>query len=452
MKRVLLVGIVVGLLGCEDEDGISGFVPIGGVDTGAEVTMDASLNADVSADVVVYDADTVDVPTASSLDASPDGAPDAPPPLVATHTGTIEILDVRLRNMRGPGVDGYGVSLHVAFNENAQIVAPFMEESANVLDRCKAWQYTPSQWAMTVGSDEGPVQITATDGSPAFPPCLFTTGVGYTCPDTASSGVGGSLTSTGAPAASSLFVASGNATFGAEDVGRYLRLANTGVSALNSSFPIVAIVNATTVVVSTGAGINLTLPASATFVTLAGAGPMPGASADTFFTNTENLTVAKATSANFDAFPANAGFILASGIGDDFALGTAGGKVLPTQIPLDGSAFTIGCDSTADCGQAVGSVLELLTTDAPLGTSPFSFPAAITKSIRIRCVKVGATQITVPAAYSALLSAASSGATRIQTRFMRLNLAGAGNQSGAPNVTNIAAGHAELGYTTVPQL
>jgi hypothetical protein len=454
MKRILLVGICVGLLGCEDEDGVSGFVPIGGVDAGSEVVVDAAVSIDVSVDAVVSiaDANNSDVPADSSVDAAPDVAPDAPLPLVATHTGTIEILDVRLRNMGGLGVDGYGVSLRVAFNENAQVIGPFMEESPSAIDGCKAWQYTPSQWAMTLGKDEGPVQITATDGSPAFPPCVFIAGLGYICPDTASSGVGGTFSSTGAPAGTSLFSAGGATTFGAEDVGRYIRFSATGVSSLNTAFPIVAIVNATTVAVSTGAGINLTLPVAATFVTIAGVGPMPGAMPDTFFSNTEKLTVAKASSANFEAFPANVGFTGAQGIGDDFTLGTANGKVLPTQIPLDGSAFTIGCDSAADCGQALGTVVEIVTTDAPLGASPFSFPAVVTKRVRVRCVKVGAYQVTVPAAYSALLSPASSGATRIQTRFMRLNQSGAVNDSGAPNRTNIGAGHAELGNTTIPQL
>jgi hypothetical protein len=327
-----------------------------------------------------------------------------------------------------------------------------MQESTSAVDGCKLWELTPSQLAASVGGDEGAVQVTATDGTPVFPPCIFAgAGVGYVCPDAASSGLGGTLSATGAPPGTSLFTSAGAATFGAEDVGRYLHLGATGVSSLNTIFPIVAVVSSTTVVLATGASISLVLPPAARFTTLAGQGPMPGATPDTFFTNTERLTVAKPASANFDAFPANTGFPGSNGIGDGFTLGTADGKVLPTSIPTDGSAFTIGCDDAPSCGTALGTVVDIVTTDAPLGASPFSFPPPVTRRVQIRCIKVAARSVTVPAEYAAHLARAMSGATRIRTQFSRVNQAGAQNVTPPPNVATIAGGHAEVGFVTLPQ-
>lgn len=287
------------------------------------------------------------------------------------------------------------------------------------------------------------------------PPCrypdhLLTFCTSLSSPDVASSGVGEKLNAMGVPAGTSLFIACSD-KFGSEDVGRHVRLSNTGVSYLNTNFSILVVLDAKTVLLATGAGINLVLPIAATFTTLAGAGPGPSSNPSAYVPF--SITVGKAASVDFDAFPTNTGFTDNSNdIGDSFTLGTSNGKVLPNQIPVDGSAFTMGCDSAADCRQALGFTVDIVTTDVPLGASPFSFPAMVTKRVHVRCVQVGASTVIVPAAYSARLKQSTSGATRMSVRFIRANQAGATNLSGAPNVTNIAGGRAELGFTTFPQL
>jgi hypothetical protein len=129
----------------------------------------------------------------------------------------------------------------------------------------------------------------------------------------------------------------------------------------------------------------------------------------------------------------------------------ANGKVLPTSIPTDGSAFTLGCDDAPSCGTALASIVDIITTDAPVtGLSPFSLPSPVTKRVQIRCIKIGATTVTVPTGYAARLAAAMSGATRIRVQFSRVNAAGAQNATLAPNTTNIVGGHGEYGFVTLP--
>lgn len=390
----------------------------------------------------------------AAIDAPVDAPIDAP---VATHSGTISVFDVVLRNMGGAGVDGHGIQVGISFTDNAAVNAPIMQESPSPIDGCKLWEYDmPAEFAANLGGDEGAVQITAGDGSPVFPACIYAgASTGYICPDTASSGTGGVLAPASAATATFTVPAGSSAVFGAEDAGRYLKLGSTGVAALDTAFPIVAFVSANTVVIA-GTNATLTLPVAATFTTLAGVGPVPaGGTAPTDpMGDGENLTFAKAAGTHFEAFPANLGFGGAAGIGDVFTLGTANGKVLPTSIPTDGSAFTVGCDDAGSCGTALGSILNIVTTNAStLGVpSPFYFPTG-TRRIQIRCIKVGATTITVPAAYSAHLTRAMSGANRIQATFIRTNQAGAMNMTGAPNQALIAGGHAEVGFTTVmPQM
>ncbi len=380
---------------------------------------------------------------------------------VATHSGTISVFDVRLRNQGGAGVDGHGIQVGISFNDLSMTLPPLMEESANPLDGCKLWEYTPAQVVANLGTDQGPVQLCGPgaqfgcpgSGAPTFPPCVFAGAtVGYICPDTASSGSanGAVFASPGTSLTSMTLTAP---AFGAEDVGRYIRFAGTGNAVLDNAgpLPIVMVPGAGAGAVVVFAGVEVVAtPTAGTFTTLAGVGPIPGAPASGFLANDEMITFRKPASADFSAFPANLGFGGAGGIGDAFTLGTAGGKVLPTSVPTDGSAFTIGCDDAGSCGTALGSILNIITTDGTLGASPFSFPPPVTKRVQIRCIKVGDTTITVPAAYSARLARAMSGANRIQTTFIRSNQAGTTSTSGAPNSVLIAGGHAEVGFVTVP--
>lgn len=406
---------------------------------------------DDGTDAVQIDAPNPDAPT----DAPPIDAP------TATHAGTISVFDVRLRNQGGAGVDGHGIQVGISFIDLASAQQPIMEESpGNPTDGCKLWEYTPAQLVASFGADQGPVQIcgpgtqfTCPAGGPnTFPACVFVANVGYVCPDLASSGsaTGVVLAAAGA-SATQMTVTS--ALFQDTDVGRYIRFSGTGTG-LDAAGPLPIVMRPAagggTVIIFAGVAVTATLT-TGTFQTLAGVGPIPGAPASGFLADNEMITFQKAASANFEAFPANLGFSGANGIGDAFTLGTMNGKVTPTTIPTDGSAFTVGCDDAAACGTSLGSILNIITTDATLGASPFSFPPPVTKRVQIRCIEVGATTITVPAAYSARLTRAMSGGTRIQATFIRSNQAGATNMSGPPNTVLIAGGHAEVGFTNIPQ-
>ncbi|KAB2910706.1 MAG: hypothetical protein F9K40_02060 [Kofleriaceae bacterium] len=393
--------------------------------------------------------------------------PDAMPPTdaaTATHAGTISVFDVRLRNQGGAGVDGHGIQVGISFVDLATAQQPIMEESpGNPTDGCKLWEYTPAQLVASFGSDQGPVQVcgdgpgaqfTCAQAGNAFPPCVFMAGVGYICPDAASSG--SAMGATFASPATSLTAMTTTTVnkFNALDVGRYIRFSGTGNAILDNAgpLPIVDVPTAGMGAVVVFAGVEVTAaPTTGTYTVLAGVGPIPGAPATGFLADNEMIKFEKAASANFEAFPANVGFTGAGGIGDAFTLGTMNGKVTPTSIPTDGSAFTVGCDDAAACGTALGSILNIITTDATLGPSPFSFPPPDEKRVQIRCIEVGATTITVPAAYSARLTQAMSGGTRIQATFIRSNQAGATNMSGPPNTVLIAGGHAEVGFTNIPQ-
>jgi hypothetical protein len=414
---------------------------------------------DDGSDAVQIDARPIDGPP---IDTPTDGPS-------ATHAGTISIFDVRLRNQGGAGVDGHGIQVGATFLDLATAQQPIMEESpGNPTDGCKLWEYTPAQVVASFGVDQGPIQICgpgaqftcptppATTPPPTFPACIFQAGAGYICPDVASSGSANGVVFAPAGASATQMTVT-SALFQATDVGRYIRFSGTGNAVLDGAGPLPIVMvpgpGGGMVIIFAGVAVTAT-PTAGTFTTLAGVGPIPGAPAGGFMSDTEMVTFAKAASANFQAFPANLGFSGAQGIGDSFTLGTAavGGvaKVLPTTIPTDGSAFTVGCDDTAMCGAALGSILNIITTDGTLGASPFSFPPPVTKRVQIRCIEVGATTITVPAAYSARLARAMSGANRIQTSFIRSNQAGTMNTSGPPNQVLIAGGHAEVGFTTVP--
>lgn len=414
---------------------------------------------DIDAPPAPIDGPTIDTPT--PIDAPNIDAPSIDAPPVANYSGTISVVEARLKNMGGAGVDGHGVQIGVSFINDSTAVPPIaMTAGATTTSGCFVWRYTVAQLATTLGNDQGAVQVNVGDGSPTFPACIFQPGAGYICPDTASSGVGGTL-AVGPSAGTSTFTGAtfaGGGGFSAEDVGRYIRLSGTGVAALDTAFPIVAVVSASTVVVA-GASVALTLPAAATFTTLAGVGPIPVASFDPL-ADADTITATKtgAGTPDVDNFADRTLSVGGPSVGDNFTLGTGPSsttptinKVLPTAIPLDGSEFVIGCDSTAECGTSIGSLINIVTTDAPVtGLSPFGFPTPVATRTQVRCVTLSSRDVRVPAEISAFLRPSSSSATRIQTTFIRGNFGPIGDVNGPTATTNFLGGHAEVGFTTVP--
>jgi hypothetical protein len=312
---------------------------------------------------------------------------------------------------------------------------------------------TAAEIAGSVGVNEGSVQFTVNNGgapaNPVFPACIHAgPGVGYICPDPSSSQAITAVNSvTLGPAGNGLTllsVAAGTATFAAEDVGRYVKFAGTGNPGLDAavaSFPIVALgPSANQAVLGTSASITAALTAG-TVTTLGGAGPFPmlpdpgqladGASATAVLTPGGGNHFAATT-------------VTYGNVGDDFTMDATNAGTL-RNLPLDGSAFTVACET---CGTAIGTVLNITTTDGSLAgiTSPFAMPPPATKRVNIRCAEVGASMIMVPANVSAFLM--SSGATRIQTNFVR-------GTFGAPSPANaglasVISGHAMVGFTTAP--
>ncbi len=424
---------------------------------------------------------------------------DAPPleidaSVLASHSGTISVFEVGLLGAASEGFApntqiGQGVQIRAIFLDLASAEAPLMEEMPGGLEGCKAWDYTTAEAAAAIGVGQGPISVTVADNAPGtnleiqFPPCDFAPGLGYICPDSASSGsaVGIDLTGVGAglTAAAQLTLPGASAhTFDASDeaFGRFVKFSGTGNATLDdpaSAFPITAFTGARSITIGLplGTGTNLPTLTAGTMTTLGGTGPQPAKADPGFLADTGaggappgvNVLFGHAESTDFNAFPATLGFTSVRGIGDDFALGTgpddgAAGpnKVLPTAIPTNGTAVTVGCDGghqsplPANCGIALGSVLDIETTNAtiPGGSSPYYFPAPSGgggRRVHVRCVRIGPGQLTVPTAYSALIM--TSGATRIRATFLRSELVGFTNTTGLPNSVQIAAGHGIVGFT-----
>lgn len=393
---------------------------------------------------------------AAPADAGADAPVDAA--LEATHNGTITVLQAELFNS-SYDLYGNGTQVGVSFTDNSMTLAPTAEEQPGQLTGCKAWVYdlkNPDHVAALAaddGVDQGTVEVTVEDGSPEFPLCGFSTAAEeYLCADGTSSGGGGTFATTfggnPAPTGTSYFTATGEATFQASDVGRYVsfRAVTTPSATLNTLVPIVGRVSDTTIVLGTGVPIAGDLNTGAMYTTLAGIGPIPlTTSHASSLADADEVTVelTASTGAVFESFTRTF-----TGIGDSFELGTKADKVLLNDIPTTGAEFTIGCDSEKACGAADGSLLSITTTDANVaGLSPYAFPDATETFVELRCAQFGEETLTVPAEFSEYLM--KSGATRIKAQFIRGKFQLVENEDGAPNTTTVIAGHVAVGFTDV---
>ena len=383
---------------------------------------------------------------AQNIDAAP----------VQTFSGTVSVVEARLKNMGGAGIDGHGIQIGVSFNDNLLAPPPIdMTPNASTTNGCFVWRYDATQIAGLVGSNQGAVQINIGDNDPTFPACVFTAPSGtnpggYSCPDAASSGTMGSLTMLSAGTSLFTIAATDPATFGTEDTGRYLFIGPP----VNKAIPIALFMTSKTAVV---AGLGLTLAGPLAFQTLAGVGPVPDLAAGmprSFLADADTATVTKTGGTQVDDFTARTLSIGGPDVGDDFTLGTANSasapampKVLPTAIPTNGSEFVVGCDNAGACGTAVGSLINITTTNATSFSSPFDFPAGTSRT-QIRCVTLGSNEVRVPASIAAHLRPSESGATRIQVTFIRGNFGPIPDMTPPGGTTNFLGGHAEVGFTT----
>lgn len=380
---------------------------------------------------------------------------DAPPPIDAreidappavTYSGTISLLEAAILN---PGTSGtffgQGVQAGISFSASDTVPAPVMEEQAGPLG-CKVWVYNQAQAiASSLGIDEGPVQFNspAASGTALYPTCVYQAGAGYICPETTTQSTGGIIAA--GPQAGLATLTDTDVTYTAGNTAnRYVRISGATNAANNGVFPIVAIGAATTIVYANPAFVAETIPAAGFHINLAAVGPTPAAPDPGFLLDTASVEFAHTTAgAHIGAFTSTT--TAAGSVGDDFSIPLADANRL-NALPRDGSAFTFSCN-TGDCiapASGSGLLINIVTTDgSTAGQSPFAMPVPATRRVQVRCAQLGATSITIPAAYSAFLTPAmTNNATRIQATLIHPTLMGAG----PANVTSIS-GHAIVGFT-----
>jgi hypothetical protein len=389
----------------------------------------------------------VGVPTIDA-DTTPDapGAPDASIDATAapSYSATISIQEVSVNGV--PQV-GQGLQITASFNQNGAVGTLLFDEMPGSPLGCEVTEYTAAEAAADVGLDEGALTITSTDGDPIIPTCTFIPTRGYMC--IGGAGAGGTISA--GPMAGLWVFTDTEVMNSAEQVGRYISISGAVNAGNNGAFPVVAAAGANSLVFASAnpATMAETLPGAATFTLVAGAGPIPGAVSPGFLEDDDIIQVDLAPGGgnHFDpiseTFPATV-----AGVGDEFTLDTASQMTI-SQIPTDGSAFTIGCDGAGgSCNTAFGSVMTITTTDGDVtGLSPLTMPLPTTIRRVIRCAAIGATHVDVSDTVSAFIQ--SSGATRIQVAFLRDGLQqGANSVSTTVATWNVVAGHGVIGFTT----
>lgn len=401
-----------------------------------------SVNTPIDASVTDPDAASID---AQEIDAREIDAREIDAPPAVTYGGTISVLEAALLN---PGTSGtffgQGVQASITFTQSDQVPAPMLEEMPGSPLGCKAWVYTPAQTiAATVGIDEGQVNVRSPAGTSTnlLAPCVFTAGVGYTCPHNGTLSTGGTIAA--GPAAGTATLTDTDVTFDLDNTtNRYVRISGATNAANNGVFPIVgfSIVAPNTIVYANPAFVAETIPAAGFHINLSGVGPTPGAIDPGFLLDTASVDFVKAAGGGDHIAAFTATTTAGGSVGDDFTLPLADLNAL-NALPRDGSAFTISCPTCVTPAGGSGTLINIVTTDAPTaGLSPFSLPAPVTERVQVRCAALGQNAVTVPAAYSAFLMRA--GITRIQATLIRPTLMGGGPSS----VTSIS-GHAIVGYT-----
>ena len=380
---------------------------------------------------------------AARIDAAIDAPTDAAPP--PPFSGTFSIVESERIQAGVTASFGQGLQVTMAFHDGSMLPAPVMEEQAGPLG-CKAWQYTPAQAAhASLGQGEGAVTLTFTGGTspatpPAMPPCSFAAGAGYRCTDF-TTGSGGGVIAAGA-ADTATFTDVDVTYTAANALGRYLRITGATMDVNNGVFPITGVTAPSTVTYVNAARVAELLPGSANHINVAGAGAIPGVIDPGFLADDAALTFTHVAGGG-NHVPAFTLMTTGPGhLGDDFTLDPAT-VALITHLPTTGAELPFVCATGCSPDSAPESVVEIITTDAPVaGLAPSVMPAPIGKQVRIRCAAAATGTITVPAAYSARLT--SAGATRIQATFTR----GVTLAWPEPPVTGLV-GHAITAFTTL---
>jgi hypothetical protein len=488
MKRFVLLGMVLGTAACDGSNTTptvdAGVVDAGVADAGvadagvadAEVADAGVADAGV-ADAGLVDAGLVDagLVDAGAVDAATADVPATDAPTTAGFSVTFSVLEVGILPSTANATMplSQGIQIGTIFS-GPGAVAPVFDSSPGSPLGCKVFVYdSPASLATLAGANEGTIRVTVDNpGSmpdPLFPTCFHSGSAGYLCPDLASSQAPGATTTSisvtenvvitttapgTTPGATALLTvsATSSATFDSDDVGRYIRFAGTSnpgavpLDAATSAFPILARITDRSVLIAMPLPAATTVPITAgTFTTLAGFGPTPGLADPGMLADDATVTAtfvgnASAGGNHFGNFGIS---WTGANVGNDFDLDATNANLL-RNIPSDGSEFTV----TGGTGSTAGGVfLNLDTTDTSVaGLSASDFPPPTARRVSVRCARLGAASITVPAAVSAYLTPAMSGRTRVRATFGRATL-GIPTPPPTGSVTAVA-GHAVIGFST----
>lgn len=353
--------------------------------------------------------------------------PDPPPPEqpeIDTYMGGL-FVEVSVQ-----GYQGSGVLAEAMFAGKDDAPLPVYEELPGSLFGCKVYEFDADGFLpgtediectnMAGALDEGTMHFSVEGSGPEIPDCYFFPGQGYMCPGAAGSGADIAALD---PTQGLYTIHDDTVTFERAEVGRFVAVQGAEMAANNGMFPIVDAIDEHTLVIlnpqqdpelcgtTPDACQELSSPAS--YTTLAG---MPGG---------RTAPVEAGSRVSFELTPGGEGdvpaFERSLSIGGGFTLDAAS-RTLINNVPVDGSAFTLGCDGEGgQCDDfSTFSLLNIIATDAPItpDTPPLAVPPPANKALQIVC-GVPDGHVTVPAEVSEYI--ADAGVTRVRPVFMRMN-------------------------------
>jgi hypothetical protein len=343
--------------------------------------------------------------------------------------GEIAVLETSLNGFESAGS---GMLVTITLTPSDQALLPSFEQQPGSPFACKVYERTPEQF-LYPGADQGQIGVTL-PGEQELPPCAFVPEQGYRCASV--SGAGGDIE---ALSETQWVFSDPAATFGTDEVGRHIKISGATEPGNNGVFMIVAADESTVTYINEQPGAAAESATSADYQIIAGLGP---AGQEDPLTDDASLEIA--LTAGDDSVLDSFSYTLED-VGDGFTLEEASRDVI-SNIPMDGSPFTISCDTAGGCGTALGSGILLVTTDGTPDPSlpPFLLPPPVNRSVLINCVFL-TPQVTVPAEASAYIR--ESGATRISANYVRVNLSSLPQTNGT---IQLLGGHSVLGVTGLP--
>ncbi len=370
----------------------------------------------------------------------PDGSPidDAGPPQSFAQSGTAAYLDLQYVNLPAPfDTLGNGPLAAIGpFQAAEDIVPPSWEEQPGSPFGCKVFELTPEQY-VDPGMDIGPLEFTIQGGNWITPPCVIVPGVGWACPG--GGGTGGDIRVVDAEMGIYSLQDASAGFHGEEENGRYLSISGATAPGNNGFMFVVGAVNQNTILFFNPGPGEEELNTSGEYVTIGGFGP---AGRDDPIPDDAVLTAT--LTANTGGPSLFQDFTVADlPFGQSFVLDTESQERI-SAIPMDGSAFEVGCEGDGGtCNFSMASAMILETSDGDHSEQPpFLLAPAVDKVVRIFCLNIIAGKTRVPAEASAFL--VDSGATRIRTVWARVFPADVYQEQ---TTATVLAGHAQAGFT-----